>query len=112
MDWNSEQHKGALVVIPGGAINHENADDLHEHLIPAVRQAADQGDRLIIDFAAVDYMSSVGLRAIMRAAKEAQSLTVSIAVANLNETMADIFKISRFDKLFPVHDSVEAALAI
>ena len=112
MDWHSEQHAGALVVIPGGAINHENADDLHGHLIPAVRQAADQGDRLIIDFAAVDYMSSVGLRAIMRAAKEAQGLTVSIAVANLNETMADIFKISRFDKLFPVHDSVEAALAI
>ena len=70
-----------------------------------------QTKRLVIDFKNVDYMSSLGLRALTRAVKEAQKSSVKIVVANLNETMREIFQISRFDKLFPLFDSVEAAIS-
>lgn len=47
----------------------------------------------------------------MRISKSAKAKSVTIAVANLNETMVEIFQISRFDKLFPLHASVDAAIA-
>jgi hypothetical protein len=31
-------------------------------------------------------------------------------IANLGDTMREIFEISRFDKLLPVYDSLEAAI--
>ena len=111
MDWHSERRGSSIVVVPTGPIDHETADDFQSRLIPSVAEAADAGGRLIIDFKAVDYMSSVGLRVLMRSANQARDTSVVIVIANLNEAMREIFQISRFDKLFPVCDSVEGALS-
>jgi anti-sigma B factor antagonist len=56
-------------------------------------------------------MSSVGLRALTRAQKIGKEKSVAISMACLNETMTEIFQITRFDRLFKVHDSVDAALS-
>ena len=66
---------------------------------------------LIIDFRNVDYMTSVGLRALMMATKEAEATSVKILVTGMNETMREIFHISGFEKLFVIHGSLESALA-
>ncbi len=110
MEWGSERRGDVVVVAPAESIDHGNADEFHGHLVPAVGEAAKSGRRLVIDLAEVGYMSSVGLRALTRAAKVAREESVSIVVANLNGTMAEIFQITRFDKLFGVFDSVEAAV--
>lgn len=111
MEWNSERREGALVVAPRGEIDHGSSDDFRAPLLDAVEQAAASGDRLVIDFSGVTYMSSVGLRVMMIAGRTAKEKDVPVALAGLNDTMAEIFRISRFDKVFPVHDSVESALA-
>jgi anti-anti-sigma factor len=66
---------------------------------------------LVIDSAAVDFMSSVGLRSLTRAARVGKQKSVTIRMANLNNTLAEIFQITRFDRLFKFSDSVDAALA-
>lgn len=110
MEWASQDHGTAMVVTPGAGINHDNADDFDALLMPAVIAAGVAGKALVVDLAKVDYMSSVGLRVLMRAAKEARGASVTVSIANLNDTMREIFQISRFDKIFTIHDSVEAAL--
>lgn len=111
MEWQSEERENTVIGAPGGAIDHDSAEAFQEHLTSAMRRAADLGGPLVVDLGGVDYMSSVGLRALMRVSKEAKGASVKISVANLNSTMLEIFQISRFDKMFPVHDSVDAALA-
>ena len=44
MNWRSEQRDGVMIVAFGGPINHENADELDQHLLPAVHEAG-QADK-------------------------------------------------------------------
>ncbi len=110
MEWQSEVRDGSMIVGPRGPIDHQNADRFEAKLIPAVTEAAAVGVQLIIDLERVNYMSSVGLRVVVRADKAAKREGVSLAVANLNQTMREIFQISRFDKIIRVHGSLEEAL--
>jgi len=109
MDWHCQQDDGVVVIAPGGPIDHQNASDFDARLLAAVKSASGANDRLVIDLSAVDYMSSAGLRAMARAAKEAQALSLDLSVAGLRDTMAEIFAISRFDRLFKVFDTADAA---
>lgn len=111
MEWATDRRDGALVVAPRGEIDHATADAFRGPLLDAVEQAAGEDERLVIDFSGVTYMSSVGLRVMMIAGRAAKEKGVAVSVAGLNDTMAEIFRISRFDRIFPVHDSVEAALS-
>jgi len=111
MEWTSKARGSALVVSPSGAIDHDSAEAFQKNLMDALGQLAEAAGPLVVDFGGVEYMSSVGLRALMRVSKEAKTKSVQLSVANLNETMLEIFQISRFDKILPVHASVDAALA-
>jgi len=111
MDWHSETRDQALVATPKGTINHETADAFEEHLIPALDEAGKNNSALVINLEHVDYISSAGLRILMRISKRAREASVDIRVANLNDCTREIFQISRFDKLIPVFDSLDAAVA-
>ena len=107
--WNVDERDGVLIAAPSGAVDHETADAFQTALSEAIGRIAAEG-RLVIDLSNVEYMSSVGLRVLMRASKETRTSKITIHITGLNDTMAEIFKISRFDKIFPIHGSVDAAL--
>ena len=64
----------------------------------------------MIDLSGLDYMSSRGLRALTVAKRRATTPGVAISLAAPNEVMREILAISRYDKLFTITDTVEAAL--
>jgi anti-anti-sigma regulatory factor len=47
----------------------------------------------------------------MLAAKKSKAVARPIVVAGLNETMREIFQISRFDMIFDVYDDVLSAIS-
>ena len=111
MNWTQELRQGSVIVSPGEPVDQENAEDCESHLVSSVEEASHSGGSLIIDFCNVDYMSSVGLRSLMMAVKAAEQASVKILVTGMNETMQEIFRISGFEKLLLVHESLESALA-
>ena len=111
MNWTSKLRQGNVIVSPGEPVDHENVDDFESRLIPSVEEASRSGGNLIIDFRNVDYMTSVGLRVLMMAAKEAESTAVKVLVTGMNKTMQEIFHISGFENVFVIHESLDSALA-
>jgi anti-anti-sigma factor len=108
----TERRAGTAVVLaPAGRIDMASADGFRERLIPLIGSAAAAGESVVLDFSAVDYISSAGLRVLMLAAKEARSSGGRIAVAALQPLVNEIFQISRFDKVVACHVSVNDALA-
>ena len=65
----------------------------------------------MLDLAGVDYISSVGLRALMVAAKRLRADQRRIAIAALQPIVREILQISRFDLTLDVFPSVRDALA-
>ena len=65
---------------------------------------------LLRDFAGVEYVSSVGLRVLMLAAKQVTAQNGRIVIAALTPVVFEVFQISRFDLIFSVFDTLDSAL--
>jgi anti-anti-sigma factor len=107
----THQFADTLVVAPSGRIDHRSAAELEAALMPLLAGAVERKGALVLDFSGVEYISSVGLRVLMIAAKQMRGGEARLSVAALQSVVAEIFTISRFDKVLAVNASVEDALA-
>ena len=109
MQIDTTAHADTLVVTPQGRVDHRSAAELEATLAPWL-----EGGRvhsLVIDLSGVEYISSVGLRVLMIAAKKLREQQARLAVAALRSVVAEIFAISRFDRILEVHATLNDALA-
>ncbi|MEC9347615.1 MAG: STAS domain-containing protein [Pseudomonadota bacterium] len=100
----------AIVVRVEGRIDQASAAEFQKHLTDQVGLAIDGGKQIVVDLSKVDYISSVGLRALMVANKQARPKGVVIRVASMQEVVKEVFTISHFDKVFPTFDEMPKAL--
>ncbi len=111
MQISTHQFADTLVVTPAGRIDHRSAAELEATLLPLLASAAERRGALVLDFAEVEYISSVGLRVLMIAARQMRAAQARLSVAALQTVVAEIFTISRFDKVLVVHATLDEALA-
>src|SRR5262249_43974723 len=97
MEVTQQRYGDALVLTPVGRIDNSTTDGLRADLNTRLEACRKGGDRLVLDFSKVDYISSVGLRVLMLAAKKAREQDGSIVVAALQPVVREIFEISRFN---------------
>jgi anti-sigma B factor antagonist len=109
MPWTQTSADGALVGRPQGRVDESNWDAFSNDLVAAITAAAAGGLVFIVDLGAVDYMSSRGLRALSTGLSTAKKADVPMRLAAPGTAMREILAISRYDKLFAVFESVEAA---
>ena len=96
----------ALVAVVG-RVDHQSAGQLEQALSGPI---AGHGP-VVLDFSGVEYISSVGLRVLMVAARQMRVRSAAFAVAALQPVVAEIFAISRFDRVLDVHPDLATALA-
>ncbi len=110
MEFTSRRFADVVVAAPAGQIDHPSAQQLQQSLAPLVDAAAAAKTPLLLDFAGVQYISSMGLRVLMVSAKQMRSQGARIAVAALQPVVAEIFEIARFGHVLEIFPSVRAAL--
>ena len=66
--------------------------------------------RVVMDFEGVKYISSAGLRVIVEAGKAVRAGGGELRLSGLHGTVKHTLEIAGLYTLFPVYDSVEAAL--
>jgi anti-anti-sigma factor len=101
----------ALLVSVSGRVDHRSAAQLEQALADAVAAPAEAPGGVVLDFAGVEYISSVGLRVLMVAARQLRDRSATLAIAALQPVVAEIFAISRFDRVLAVHVGVAEALS-
>jgi anti-anti-sigma factor len=107
---SSGQFADVAVAAPVGRIDHQSAGQLDAALAPLLDASLLGQGSVVLDFAGVDYISSVGLRVLMVASQRSRAHAARIAVAALQPVVAEIFAISRFDRLLEVYPTVRGAL--
>ena len=110
MQCPTHAYADVLVATAAGRIDFAGAQVLEGALAPALVPDAPHR-AIVVDLAGVDYISSVGLRVLMVAAKAMRARKAVIAVASLQPVVAEIFEISRFHHVVDVRGSVRDAIA-
>lgn len=99
------------IVKVDGRIDQATASTFQEKLTPWLEACKSGEPALLLDFAGVEYISSVGLRVLMLAAKQVKSQQGKIAITRLTPIVAEVFQVSRFNLVFSLYPTVEDAVA-
>ena len=110
MEFSSRKLDDVVLAVPVGQIDHPNAQQLQQALTPILDDSSAGKTALVLDFAGVTYVSSMGLRVLMVAAKQMRSRSARMTVAALQPVVAEIFDIARFRHVVEVFPSVRDAL--
>jgi anti-sigma B factor antagonist len=67
--------------------------------------------KLLVSFANVDHLSSAALGALITVGKRVKDRGGQLRLTNIDPQIYEVFKITKLDKLFQIHDSVDSAMA-
>jgi anti-sigma B factor antagonist len=109
VDVTTRQFGNVVVAKVAGRVDQSNSNALESALAP--HWANTDVAALLLDFTGVEYISSVGLRVLMIAARQMRGRKARIAVAGLQSVVAEIFSISRFNAVLEVFPTVRDALS-
>jgi anti-anti-sigma factor len=101
----------ATLVIAEGRLDFSAAAQFQQHLEQAVAGAAGRDKAVIVDCAALDYVSSAGLRSFLQAARAAQRAGIVFSLSTLQPAVREVFELSGFSRMIPIHADRAAALA-
>jgi anti-anti-sigma factor len=110
MNLISRRYADVVVAEASGRIDFTNAEAFKSALWQALEQNSGERGPVVIDFSRVDYISSVGLRVLMVAAKEMNGGRRKITIAAPSPVVQEIIEISRFHMILSVFSSVREAL--
>lgn len=108
MDIREKACGAVTVLFPSGRIDAAHSEVFHSRLAAAVARTAAQ---VVVDMSGVAYISSVGLRALMMAAKQTKASGGKLAVAALQPVVKEIFEISRFNFVVKIFATPREAIA-
>lgn len=107
MNVESRRDGTNLVLMAEGRVDGTNATEFQN----AMKSVIDENDRaVILDLQDLTYISSAGLRVVLLIAKDLQRQGAKMAACALTDPVKEVFVISGFDKIIPIHDSQDAAI--
>lgn len=105
----NRQSEKAVVLELVGRIDSVTAATLEADLKAALEQASSEKLGLVVDLTSLDFITSVGLRALMVIARAAKKENVVMGLAAPNDVVREILTIARFTHVVPVHMTLDDA---
>jgi anti-anti-sigma factor len=102
------KEEGKVVVAAlSGQLDTRSAPQLEKALDAALGKDKTE---LLVDCARLDFVTSAGLRVLLMTGKRLAGAGGKLALCALNPSVKEVFEISGFAKLFPIHPAREPAL--
>lgn len=108
VDIEASQHGAAVVLKVIGRMEAGNAQAFEQACTGWVNQGSTS---LIIDMSQLAYISSMGLRSFVVVGKLLQEKGGTLRLSALTGLVKQVFEITRLSSVFPMHETVDAALA-
>jgi len=104
-----EQHVGKAVVLSiNGRLDHEGCQ-IFDRKVSALVAAGEKF--LVVDFQNVDFLASMGIRALIKPYQALAPQGGKVVVVNVCDSVRTVFGIAGIEQAIPIHDSVDAAVA-
>jgi anti-sigma B factor antagonist len=90
-----------------GSLDTQTSSDA----LTQLTQLIEGGDRkILVNFEKLHYISSVGLRILLAAAKQLKTADGELRICDLNEVVKEVFDISGFSTIFKIFGTESEAL--
>lgn len=107
MEISKRQQGEAWIVAISGNLDSATSPRAQQELEAIL---AGGGRKLAVDFSALDYISSAGLRVLLGTARQSGAKGGALRAFGLNQTVREVFDISGFSAILPVFASEAEAL--
>ena len=97
------------IFAPQGRLDASNAQAAEREVLALFDNA---GPSVVLDVSRLDYLSSAGLSVLLVATKTARAKGGKAVLAGGKPMVLEIFKMSGLDKIIPLADNLESALAL
>lgn len=98
---------GTTVIALPRRFDVDSAPQVENEMQPVILQ---HPERLIFDFAKTDYISSAGVRMLLKLTRAITNDGGAVALCSLNRQTSYVFEITGFTKIFTIFPSREKAL--
>ena len=106
MSINTKQIEEVHIVELSGDIDANSAPTISSAVLPL----AEPGNKILLDLSEVPYMSSAGLRMLLRLYRTAASKDGKVVLVGLSEEIADTMLVTGFLDFFTTCPNIEAGL--
>ena len=90
-------------------LDEANIHQIGEEITSLVDSAP--APKLLISFANVDHLSSAALGTLITINNKVKNRKGQLRLANIDPQIAEVFKITKLDKLFQIHETTDSAMA-
>lgn len=104
MEFAIKPYRQWTIMSLKGRLDAVNSPTFEKEALAALQ---DQGMYVAIDFSALEYISSAGLRSILILGKNAKGKGGNLILCNLKGMVKEVMEISGFDAFFALLDSIE-----
>ena len=108
MSFITSNKSGVFIIIPNGRLDTNTSPEVEQAVIDAVESGE---TKMVFDFSKTEFISSAGLRVILKAAKILKPKNGSVSLCNSNEQIDEVLEISGFLTMIKCHDSIDAAIS-
>lgn len=96
-----------LILLIKGRLDAISSIDVEKQIFNYISEGH---HNLILNFSEVDYLSSVGMRLLLRTTKKLKMLSGKLVVCEINTNVMDILKMSGFDHVIEFCNTEQEAL--
>ena len=108
MEIEEQLEGGIRIVRVQGRLDSLTAPELDQFL----GDRLEEGDRLILDFSKLDYISSAGLRVILKVAKQLNTAQGNLVLCGMEGVILEIFAVSGFLNFLRMEKTLSKAKSV
>jgi anti-anti-sigma factor len=107
MDISEDRESDAVVLALSGKLDATTAKMFEDKILGVINSGA---QRLVVDLALLEYVSSSGLRVFLLAAKRLQATDGRIILCGLQDHIRQVFDLAGFSSILSIYGSRDEAI--
>ena len=90
-----------------GRLDSRTSPEFEEKIAESFKNGA---NKMLFDFSDLEYISSAGLRVILKAAKDMKRVNGAVVLCSMQDYVKEVFEIAGFDTFLPIEPTFEEAM--
>ncbi len=107
MQVNKSSQNETVILGLQGRVDSSNASLFESLLFEAIQ---DQPAQLMLNLEQLEYISSAGLRVLLKLAKHQRKVQQQFAICSLSSEINELFEITGFNNIIDIHDDQDSSL--